>query len=148
MPKPSILFAVLALSAACAGSVTNADLSRNDQLVTVEGPLRMDVEDFATSGGILWALPSVTGSSAGIGVSNTQYGSLCRFALSGAAQVSGRAVTLRVKFNERLTSCTAEIRALRYNATISVGSGTYDVTVIHDYNNVPDTLAKRTVSVP
>ena len=148
MLKRSIVLGFLVAVAACSNGSTTPDLSRNDSLVTVSGPLRLDVEDFITSGGVLWALPNVSATSGTINVTSTQYGSLCRTAVDGSAQINGRSVALRIKFVERLTSCTAEIRALRYHASITAPAGAYDVTVIHEYNGKPDTLAVRSVTVP
>jgi hypothetical protein len=142
-----LTFALIAAASACSRGATPPD-SANEQLVTATGPLRLEADDYATSAGILFALPQVTTASGTIGVSSTRYGSLCRFALAGDAQVSGRTVVLRVRFNERLTLCTGEIRALRYNATITVSPGTYDVSVIHQENNEQNTLVVRTVTVP
>ena len=91
--------------------------------------------------------PSVFPSAGAIEVLNTQYGSLCRYAVSGGASVNGGSVDLRVTFNTRLAACTNEIRALSYHATIAVPAGPYDVTLIHVFDGKPDTIVKRTVTV-
>src|SRR4051812_22484127 len=106
------LLAMIALAAvaACSGGVTSNKVS---------GPFQLEVKDFATQGGIFWALPSVTPGANSIVVENTRYGSLCQFDVAGSAQTDGNKIALRITFNERLTSCTADIRALRYTATLS-----------------------------
>jgi hypothetical protein len=144
---------LLALTASCAASITGDDASGTDlngaqDTLKVNGPLRLALRDFSTPGGILWALPSVTPQAGAIVVENTRYGSLCRNAVTGRADIQARTVALHVTFSERTTICTGEIRALRYTATIATAPGTYDVAVIHEENNRVDTLARRSVVVP
>jgi hypothetical protein len=113
----------------------------------VNGPLRLDLRDFTSPPGIMFALPSVTPGTGNLVVENTRYGSLCRFEVSGRADVKGHTIGVHIGFAERLTVCTAEIRALTYKATLSVPAGSYDVAVIHENGNEADTLVKRAVTV-
>lgn len=133
------LLLALAAAASCSAAPTSNDTN---------GPFHLEVKDFQTQGGIFWALPSVTPSAGKIVVENTRYGSLCQFDVSGNAQTDGNKIAVHVTFSERLTACTADIRALRYTATLSEPAGTYDVSVIHTNGTQTDTLARRTVVVP
>lgn len=145
MKATSLLVIVSVLGCSARGLTAN-DTSVTQ--VTVNGPLHLDVADFATRGGVLWALPSIASTGGGIVVESTRYGSLCLFDVSGSAPSQGNKIELHVRFDERLTQCTAEIRALRYTATISEAPGTYDVTVIHYTGTSVDTLRRQTVLVP
>lgn len=113
----------------------------------INGALRLELVDSPTVPGIMFALPSVTGGDGKIVVENTRYGSLCVFAVDGHADASGNTIGLHITFEERLTTCTPEIRALKYTATITQPPGTYDVLVIHEENAAADTLVRRTVAV-
>jgi predicted ATPase len=145
---------LLAVAASCAGQAAtendrliDADTPALQDSVQVNGSLRFAIRDFATSGGIFWALPSVTAGTQSIVVESTRYGSLCRYAVTGTSPIQGNRIELRVRFAERLTLCTADIRALSYTATVSGLSGTYAVAVIHEEGARSDTLALRTVTV-
>lgn len=144
--------ALLGLTVICAAcSDTSAtvltDRDQSDRLVTTTGPLRLTVTDFPTMAGVMWALPSVETSPSGVTVQSTRYGSLCELAVSGDASVRPGAVDLHIRFEERLTSCVADVRALKYEAQISGLSGPYDLTVIHDENNHADTVVHRKITV-
>jgi predicted ATPase len=145
---------VLAVSASCAGKaltesdrLIDTDTPASQDSVQVNGSLRFAIRDFPTGGGIFWALPSVTAGTQSIVVEHTRYGSLCRYAVAGRTQIQGNRIELHVDFAQRLTLCTADIRALRYTATVSGLSGTYEVAVIHEEGARSDTLALRTVTV-
>ena len=113
----------------------------------VNGNLTLQLHDFVAQPGVLWALPGVQVTSNSALVQNTRYGSLCHFDVTGAATVTGARLTLDITYSERLTLCTAEIRALTYGAQISGLSGTYDLFVVHHENNHADTLVHRTIDV-
>lgn len=148
MNKALVIAVALAFGAACsAGKVSSIDTSNSEQ-PQIDGPLRFEVSDARSQPGILWALPSVSAANGKVTVQNTQYGSLCQFAVTGSVQQQGRKLDLHVGFSERLTACIADVRALSYKATITEPSGTYDVTVIHHHGSQADTLRKQTVTVP
>ena len=137
------------LGAACSvSSMTEVDreFTASDSVV-VTGPLRFTLRDFIATPGVLWALPSITPQTGSVIIENTRYGSMCIYAVTANADISGRRVGLHVRYSQRLTSCTAEIRALRYQATISLPAGSYDVVVVHEENGSADTLRKETVTV-
>lgn len=145
--KTAWLFLIVA-AFGCSGSKVTGDLSdTTNNTISVSGPLRLAVTDFSTQGGIFWALPSITPAVGAVEVENTRYGSLCRFDVTGTARTRGTKIDLHVQFDERLTLCTAEIRALRYTAIITEAPGTYDVTVIHHTGTSVDTLRRQTVVV-
>jgi hypothetical protein len=151
----SIYLVALAFCAACSASstalatpdATNGDQNVVQDSVQVNGPLRLAVSDFSTQGGIQWTLPSILPGPGSLLIENTRYGSLCRFAVTGNAEVHSSSIALHVKFGERLTICTADIRALRYTAMITAPAGTYNVSVIHEFGAQADTLVRRTVVV-
>jgi hypothetical protein len=141
----------LALAAACSGSagVVPADGTASEKVVTtVDGPLRFDVSDFHTVGGIMWTLPQINTSRSTLFVQETRYGSLCQNEITAHADVRPGAIDLHVRYTERFTSCIAEVRALKYDATLTGLSGAYDLTIIHDENGRSDTLMQRKVTVP
>jgi len=148
-----ILLVAASLCAACSGATTandrgsNVDPSAVHTDTRTKGALRLDLKDFPEQAGILFALPSVTPGTGAIVVENTRYGSLCRFEVTGKADVKGHTIGVHITFVERLTLCTAEIRALRYTATLATAPGTYDVAVIHEGGTQADTLVRRTVTV-
>ena len=127
--------------------VTDVTSDTTHNSISVSGPLRFAVTDFSTQAGVLWALPSITPAVGAVEVENTRYGSLCRFDVTGRAETQGNKIDLFVQFDERLSLCIAEIRALRYTAIISEPPGTYDVTVIHRDGTSVDTLRRQTVAV-
>lgn len=142
---------VAACSAYSATDVTHATAAQNviRDSIQANGQLLLVVTDSLARPGVMFALPSITAQQRSIVVSNTRYGSLCRLGVSGYADVHGNTIGLHVAFTERLTLCTAEIRSLRYDATVSgLSSGkAYDVAVIHEQNGAADTLRKETVVV-
>jgi len=145
--KRVALLGLTLICAACSDTATVVTTDRSDRLVTTSGPLRLTVTDFPTMGGVMWALPSVDVAPTGLMVQSTRYGSLCALAVSGDAAVRPGAVDLHIRFEERLTSCVPDIRALKYEAQISGLSGPYELTVIHDENNRADTVVRRKVTV-
>jgi hypothetical protein len=146
MRTAALLLGVLAIGCS-ASSMTADDTGTRHDTVSVSGPLRFAVSDFVTQGGVFWALPSITPAVGAVEVENTRYGSLCRFDVTAAAQTLDNQIALHVRFDERLTQCTAEIRALQYTAVITEPPGTYDVTVIHHVGTSVDTLRRQTVIV-
>jgi len=139
---------VLLIAGACSGSnVAPLDAPANTKTLK-DGALELTVTDFTTPGGILWARPTPVLSKGNISIQSTRYGSLCLFDVGAHADVGNGTITMHVTFNERLTVCTAEIRALRYDAELSVPAGPYELTVIHDEGTARDTVIKQTVSVP
>lgn len=148
--KKALVFAALALAAACSRDSTSPGATADLSARFSKGPLTFQVEDFAAQAGVFWALPSVTTSAGTVTVQNTRYGSLCRLAVDGNAAVNGSHITLDVSFDERTNAvCTQEIRALRYTASIAAAAGTYDVTVVHHDGAQADTLVQgRSVVVP
>ena len=143
----AMVWCMLALTAACSSSrMTAVDTSNVE--TQVAGPLRLQVRDFATQMGILWALPSIAPSPGQVVVESTRYGGLCEWALSGNAIVQGSKIDLHVGYSQRFTNCVAQVRAVQYTATITVPAGTYDVTVIHHESSEADTVRKQTVVVP
>ena len=147
----AVWLAALAFSAACAAGTTSPEQSDDQNTthdnVTVDGPLKLEVKDFLSPPGFLFALPNVIGGAGNIVVQNTRYGSLCSQDVSATLDQQTKTVALHVIFTERLTSCTAEIRALQYTATITEPAGIYNVFVVHHENNRADTLQKQTVIV-
>jgi hypothetical protein len=152
----TIIGAVLLAAAAACSASTAADVGHPTDVqnaagdsVQVNGPLRLVVKDTLARPGVFYALPSITAETGAIVVSNTRYGSLCRLAVSGRADIQGNTIGLHVTFAERLTMCTSEIRALTYDATVSgLSHGTpYDVAVIHEENGQADTVRTATVVV-
>lgn len=147
-----IALLAVAFCCACSGAMTARDTPLDPASVHSEtranGVLRMDLQDYPTNPGIMFALPSVTAGDGTIDVQNTRYGSLCRFAVDGRVDASGNTLGLHVSFTERLTSCTAEIRALKYTATLTEPPGTYNLFVIHENGTRGDTLVRTTVTVP
>jgi hypothetical protein len=141
------------LSAACSGALSTRPASsdsgasavHNDS--RVNGALRLELTDYPTNAGIMFALPSVTGGDGQIVVENTRYGSLCLFAVDGRAETIDHTIALHISFEQRLSVCTQEIRALKYSARITEPAGVYDELVIHEENAAADTLVRRTVTV-
>jgi hypothetical protein len=146
-----IALALLVVSAACGRNAATTDaLNPSDasSQTIARGALTLTVRDFPTQGGIFWALPFVVTAPSTVTVTNTRYGSLCRLAVDGSASVVGRTLTLDITFAERLTVCTAEIRALSYSAVIDGLSGAYELNVVHHENAQADTVVRRTILVP
>src|SRR4051812_18006978 len=103
--------AALLIATGCSGVTTT---SGDQSVVTESGGLRFEASDFLAQPGMLFAKPSVTAEGGTIVARSTRYGSLCRFAVTGHADVQANRIGLHVGFSERLTICTAEIRALSY----------------------------------
>lgn len=148
----SSILAVVAV-AACAGSSTGpvaAVGDRNSTIDTVEvkGPLRLEAHDMLASVATTpFPAASITVSPGAIVVNNSQFGSLCQYAVSGDADVRGGRVGLRVVLTPRLTMCTADLRVLQYTMTLTIAPGTYDVAFVRELNGAADTLATRSVTV-
>jgi len=138
---------VLLIAAACSGS-NLAPLDTANKQTLKDGPLQFTVSDFTAPGGVLWVRPTPVVSKGNISVQSTRYGSLCLYDVGAHADVAKGAITMHVTFSERLTVCTAEIRALRYDAELSVPAGSYALTVIHDQGTARDTVINQAVSVP
>lgn len=150
----SLLVAAVALGACSSGStapagvaLTVASDSLGDRIQT-NGPLSLYAMDFPAVNGSVYPPAIVAAETGGVVVSRTQAGSLCQFELTGSATVAPGKLTVDVTFLERLTSCTAELRSLRYTAAVTAPSGTYDVIVVHHRNNQADTVAHQSVVVP
>ena len=139
---------VLLIAAACSASnvAPLADASHNQ--IETDGGLRFTATDFVAPAGIFWARPTPVVSKGNISVQSTRYGSLCLYDVTAHADVASGAITMHVAFSQRLTMCTAEIRALRYDAELSVPAGSYALTVIHDEGTARDTVINQTVAVP
>ncbi|SRR5512143_1365839 len=129
-----MLLRVLALTAlaACSASVTTTDGAPATNLVSSEGQLTLTVSDAPARPGFLFVAGTVTGGQGVVTVASTRYGSTCATSVTAHADVETGKITLLVKYSERLTICTAEIRALTYRADIGgLVPGAYDVTVVH-----------------
>ena len=132
----------------CFSTIVDPAPEVND-IVSIDGQLRLDVTDKPTIGGVLWALPSASTGPSMVSVTQTMYGSLCRYAVAGHADVTDTAITIRLEFAERLTSCTTEIRALTYNAQVTaLTKKQYDLRVIDVRGTAQDTLLVQRVTLP
>jgi hypothetical protein len=138
---------VVAIAACSATGSTVADPNADHDTVTTNGALTLDVRDFVSVGGLLFTLPSVGAGAGTVIVENTRYGSLCYYAVEGSVDKAADTLLLHVRFSPRLTTCTAEIRALSYTATIAASAGNYTVIVVHEENNRTDTLRRASVTV-
>lgn len=143
-----LLPVVLFVAAACSGSnLAPLDDAANKQTLK-DGALTFTASDFTAPGGILWVRPTPVVSKGNIAIQSTRYGSLCQYDVAPHVDVGNGAITMHVSFSQRLTVCTAEIRALRYDAELGVPAGSYALTVIHDEGTARDTVIKQTVAVP
>ena len=141
--------ALIALAALAITGCSDTTLTTPDQQAPVDGPLRLMVSDTPGNAGLTLAKPYVTTDRSTIIVTNTRYGSLCRYDLRGRADVSANVVELRITFSERLTLCTEELRLLSYRAEVfGLAQKSYLVRVIHVENNVSDTLVTQSVTLP
>ena len=105
---------------------------QDDRTVTVNGPLTLTATDFPASPGVLWIAPTAEGDKGVMTARAIRYGSLCASAVTGHVDISESRVALHVTFTPRLTLCTAEVRALRYDAVIgALPPGRYDVHILH-----------------
>lgn len=152
--KPTTLITVAALAVACAGtrSTTGADSADRDLVadsVQTNGSLRLETRDMpmGPSTPAFDTVPKISGGAGAVSIARSQLGSLCRFAVTGSADTQGNKIGVHIVFTERLAMCTAEVRVLQYEATVTAAPGTYDVALIHERNGVVDTLARQVVTV-
>ena len=121
----------LAAVAACSDSVTTLQ-ARQDRSVSGAQQLSFTVTDAPAQPGILFIAGNATGGRGSVTFTRTQYGSLCASELTAHADVSGEKLTLFVDIAERLTACTADIRALTYRAELTgLPPGNYTISVVH-----------------
>jgi hypothetical protein len=141
--------AILALLAALGCSSSSASTApEGDRVVIVDGRLTLTVSDFSTNGGVLWIAPTAEGARGAVTARAIRYGSLCASAVTGHAEVAGNRVTLHVDYLPRLTICTAELRALQYDAVISgLAPGRYEVHLLHSEGKGADEVEVRVQSV-
>lgn len=144
------VFALACGSSGITRTAGNRDRDATTDSIQIKGALRLETRDMPASSGTTppFGPPAVTATAGAIEVNRQQYGSLCRHAVTGNADVHGSTIGLHIVFTERLTMCTAELRVLQYKATLSTAPGTYDVAVIHETNGAADTLARQSVTVP
>ena len=104
-----------------------------DRVVTISGPLTLTVSDSATNPGVLWVGASAQGSAGAVTAMAIQYGSLCAIAVTGHADIVATRVFLHITYAPRTGAvCTAEIRAIRYDAVIGgLAPGRYEVHLLH-----------------
>jgi hypothetical protein len=139
--------------AACSGSNTGPIAGAGDRnstvdTVQVKGPLRLEVHDMMASAATMpFPAASITASTGAIVANNSEYGSLCQYAVSGDTDVRGATVGLHVVLTPRLTMCTADLRVLQYTMTLTTTPGTYHVAFVRELNGAADTLARQTVTV-
>lgn len=139
--------------AACSGSSTGPIAAAGDRnstvdTVQVKGPLRLEAHDMMASAATTpFPAASIAASNGAIVANNSEFGSLCRYAVSGDTDVRGAQVGLHVVLTPRLTMCTADLRVLQYTMTLTIAPGTYDVAFVRELNGAADTLARRTVIV-
>lgn len=116
--------------------------------VEVNGPLRLHTQDInASFAAIPFPAPGIVAATGTITASNSEFGSLCQYAVSGSADIRGTAVGIHVVLVPRTTICTQELRVLAYAATLTIAPGTYDVAFVRGLNGRADTLVKRSVTV-
>jgi hypothetical protein len=141
-----------ALACGSVGSTTEARIADRDQVVDsvqVNGSLRLETIDTRLSPGSssVDTTPTITGTAGAIVIAKSQLGSLCLYEVTGSADTSGDKIGVHIVFTERLTACTAEVRMLQYNATVTAPPGTYSVALVHERNAVVDTIARQSVTV-
>ncbi len=149
----SLTLAAAALACAGGASSTEARIADRDQVVDtvqVNGPLRLELHDMPLfqAPSALNTAPVIAARAGAITVSKSQFGSLCRYAVTGSADTQGERIGVHLVFAERLTMCTADVRVLRYEATVTTAPGTYSVALIHQLNGAVDTIARQSVTVP
>jgi hypothetical protein len=106
---------------------------QGDRVVMTDGRFTLTVTDFPTQMGLLWIAPTAEGARGAVTAHAIRYGSLCALAVNGRAEVTGNRVLLHVAFMQRTTICIAEVRGLRYDATIDgLAPGRYEVHILHD----------------
>jgi hypothetical protein len=152
MKSLSFLVSAIAIACSSASAPTQpriGDPNATIDTVQVNGALRLEVEDMplmrATAP--FDGPASITGGTGAVILFKSQYGSLCRYAIAGNADVNGSKIGVHIAFTERLTSCTADVRVLQYNATVTAAPGTYDVALIQERNAAVDTIARQSVIV-
>lgn len=135
--------------AACSSAVVQDPATASRHEIISESPaLRFVVRDSVAVPGFLFARPRISSMPGAVAVTATQYGSLCRNEVTAGVDISPPAITLTVKFAERLTLCTGEIRKLVYDAEIrGLAPGTYDVTVVHAANGTVGPVSQAKVVV-
>jgi hypothetical protein len=149
------LLAVAVIAGACsngstapAGVALSATADSLGARVQANGALTLYAKDFPAVDGSVYPPTLIAPENGGLVVTRTQAGSLCQFELRGAATVTPGKVVVDIAFLERFTSCTADLRSLRYTAAVVAPSGTYDVVVVHHRNARADTVAQQSVVVP
>jgi hypothetical protein len=152
MRRAGVIFGAFAVACAGAQSTTaadNATLNQSVDSVQTNGPLRLEMHDapLTPSNSAFDTIPKFADASGAVTIARAQIGSLCRHALTGTADTQGDKIGVHIVFTERLTTCTAEVRVLRYDATVSASPGTYRVALIHERNGIADTVARQSVIV-
>jgi hypothetical protein len=133
----------------CAGATPTGERSDDNQIVSTDGPLRLTVTDAPSMMGVLYARPTATVAPSAVTVTNTRYGSICLYAVTGHADVGANTITLRITFAQRLTICTADIRSLTYRAEVSgLSQKAYDLLVIHEESGKSDSVLTQHLVVP
>jgi len=150
----SLSFVVSAVAIACSSASAPTQSRIGDPNATIDtvqvnGALRLDVQDMSLMRATApYDGPaSISGATGAINLSKSQFGSLCRYAIAGSADVRGSKIGVHIAFTERLTSCTADVRVPQYDATVTAAPGTYDVALVHEQNGVVDTIARQSVTV-
>lgn len=142
------------LTLVCGCSDASATTSRiasppGNKAVTVTGPLTLTVSDFATNAGVLWAFPSSQGSAGAVTTTAIRYGSICAMAVTGRAEIVATRVSLHIVYAPRAGAvCTAEIRAIQYDAVIGgLSPGRYEVHLFHLTDDAPGEVEVRVQTV-
>jgi hypothetical protein len=132
MTLPLVRVVALLALAACGSASVTATETQRDAVRTMNTQLHLTVTDAPAQPGLLFIAGTVTGGPGMVTVSSTRYGSLCTTEITAHADVASGKITLFVHFAERLTICTADIRAITYRAEVGrLAAGTYDVSVVH-----------------
>jgi hypothetical protein len=152
MKLSGLFVTVVAIACSGAGAPTQAAIGDRDatiDTVQVNGPLRLEVHDMAAfqATSPFEGPATITAGTGAVLLAKSQIGSLCRYAVSGNADVHGTKLGVHIVFVERLTVCTADVRVLQYNATLTTPPGTYDVALVHELNGSVDTIARQSVTV-
>ena len=148
----NIVMTVLALGCGCGGASVATSLVEpvpSDTVVTISGPLTLTVSDFATNVGVLWVQPGALGSAGAITATAIRYGSLCAMAVTGRADIVGTRISLHITYAARTgTVCTAEVRAIRYDAVIrGLAPGRYEVHLLHSTGDATGEVEVRVQTV-
>jgi len=100
--------------------------------VTESSVVRLSVSDAPASMGLALVRPEPQGGAGEVVVVGLRYGSLCNTAVSGRSDMTGTLITISITYEERLASCTKEVRLLTYRAEVlRLAPGEYDVNVVH-----------------